>query len=143
MGGIILFKMLYITAALCLLLAAPAAASASDYSLVVNGTAIFSDAAPVVEGSKVLVPLRAVAEAIGASVQYVDTERELIIYRPGLEVTLWLDNYSGYKNGSPLVLTSPPKLINDRTFVTREQLDQLLDVKAYLNVQANTLEVQS
>jgi hypothetical protein len=76
-------------------------------------------------------------------VQYVDSEREVIISSPGNEVTLWLDSYFGYKNGLPVVLTSPPKLINDRTFVTREQLDQLLEVQANLDIMANAIEVQS
>jgi len=137
-----LLKMLWVTAALCLLLAAPALAMASDYSLVVNGTLIYPDVPLAVEGVKVLVPLRAVAEATGATVQYVDNERELIISRPGLEVTLWLDNYAGFKNGSPIVLTVPPKLIKDRTFVTRDQLVQILDVKVYLSVPANSFIVQ-
>ena len=138
-----MFKIFRVTVVLCLLLAAPAMAVASDYSLEVNGTLIYSDVPPVVEGSKVLIPLRAVAEATGAAVQYVDNERELIINSPGLEVILWLDSYFGYKNGLPVDLTSPPKLINDRTFVTREQLDQLLEVKAYLDIMANAIVVQS
>jgi len=138
-----LHKMLWVVTALCLLLASPARAMASDYSLVVNGTLIYSDVPLAVEGSKVLLPLRAVAEATGASVQYFDNEQELIISKSGLEVMLWLDNYSGFKNGAPIVLTSPPILINDRTFVTREQLSQILDVKAYLNVLANSIVVQS
>ncbi|TEB06640.1 hypothetical protein Psch_00172 [Pelotomaculum schinkii] len=137
-----MFKSLWVTVALCLLLAAPAVAVTSNYSLVVNGTQVYTDVSPVVEGSKVLVPLRAVAEATGASVQYVDSERELIISKPGLEVKLWVDNYSGFKNGTPIVLTSPPKIVNDRTLVTRELLTQIMDVKAHLNVKANSIEVR-
>ena len=103
-----MFKPLWVTAALCLLLAGPAMAITSDYALVVNGTLVYTDVSPVVDGSKVLVPLRAVAEAAGAAVWYIESEREVIISRPGLEVKLWVDNYAGYKNGTPIVLTSPP-----------------------------------
>ncbi len=137
-----MFKSLWVTVALCLLLAAPAVAVTSNYSLVVNGTQVYTDVSPVVEGSKVLVPLRAVAEATGANVRYIDSERELIISKPGLEVILWVDNYSGFKNRTQIVLTSPPKLVNDRTFVTRELLTQIMDVRVYLNVKANSIEVR-
>lgn len=113
------------------------------YSLAVNGTPVYSEVPPVVEGSRVLLPLRAVAEATGATVQYVDSERKLIISKPGLEVFLWLDNYLGFKNGSPLYLTSPPKLVNDRTYISRELLAKIFDVKSYLNAQTNSIEIQS
>lgn len=141
-GGFVLFKPLWVTAALFLFLAAPAMAMTSDYALVVNGTLVYTDVSPVVDGSKVLVPLRAVAEATGADVRYIDSEQKVIISRPGLEVKLWVDNYAGFKNGTPIVLTSPPKLINGRTFVTRELLSQIMDVKAHLNVKANSIEVR-
>jgi N-acetylmuramoyl-L-alanine amidase len=116
---------------------------ASDYSLVVNGKLIYTDIPPVVEGPKVLVPLRAVAEAAGASVQYVELNREMIINKPGLEVRLWIDNYSCLKNGSRIVLTSPPKLINERTFITREEVNQIMGVEIYLNVIDNSIVVES
>lgn len=134
-------KAFWIAVALCFLLTSPV--MASDYSLMVNGMTVYSDVPPVVEGANVLLPLRAVAEAAGATVQFVDSQRELIISKPGLEVLLWLDNYSGFKNGAPLFLTSPPKLVNDRTFVSRDLLAQIMDVKSYFNAQTNSIEVKS
>lgn len=138
-----MLKMLWVATALCLLFAVPAFALTPDYSLVVNGNVIYSDVPLSVDGFKALVPLRVVAEATGANVQYLEHEREVIINRPGLEVVLWLDTYSFTKNGSPILLRTPPELINGRTFVTRDQLVEILDVNAYLSIPANSFIVQS
>lgn len=138
-----MIKIIKVMVMLCLALAAPAFAMASDYSLVVNGSFIYTDVPPSVEGTNILVPLRVVAESTGVAVQYFGSERMIILYRPGLEVKLWLDGYNCYKNGYPVVLASPPRLINDRTFVTRDQIEQLLDLNVYLNMQANAVVVQS
>lgn len=110
---------------------------------MVNGMRVYSDVPLSVDGFKVLVPLRAVAEATGANVQYVDQAREVIITRSGLEVILRLDTYSFTKNGAPILLRTPAQIINDRAFVTRDQLEEIMGVKAYLNIPDKSFVVQS
>lgn len=138
-----MFKVFGITAILCLLFVSPVMAETENYSLVVNGVALYSEAPPIVEGTNVLLPLRIIAESTGASVQYVAFERQIIISKAGLEAKLWLDNYPCYKNGEQIVLTTPPKLINDRTYITREQVNQILGLNVFLNIFNSTVVVQS
>lgn len=135
-------KLLVITA-LCLIFTAPAFAATPDYALVVNGMPVYTDVPLSVDGFKVLVPLRAVAEATGSGVQYFDQERKVVITKPGLEIVLKFDTYSCTKNGSSILFLTPPALINDRTFVTRDQLVEILDVEAFLNIRDHSLEVKS
>ncbi|MDD4239375.1 MAG: copper amine oxidase N-terminal domain-containing protein [Desulfotomaculaceae bacterium] len=137
-----MLRILWLTTALCLLFAAPAVAETPAYALVVNGMTVYSDVPLSVDGFRVLVPLRVVAEATGANVQYLEQEREVIITRPGLVVVLKLDSYSFTKNGAAILLITPPQLINDSTFVTREQLVAILDVNAYLNIPDHSFIVQ-
>jgi hypothetical protein len=137
------FKVFGITAILCLLFVSPVMAETENYSLVVNGAALYSEAPPIVEGANVLLPLRVIAESTGASVQYVAIERQIIISKPGLEAKLRLDNYSCYRNREQIVLTSPPKLINDRTYITREQVNQILGLNVFLNIFNSTVVVQN
>lgn len=131
-----------VTAVLCLIFISPVYAGTADYSLMVNGRMVYADVPLAVDGFEVLVPLRAVAEAIDAGVQYMDQERVVIISRPGLEAILRLDTYSFTKNGSPILLRTPAVLINNRTFVTREQLVEILGVDAYLNIRDNSFIVE-
>lgn len=135
-------KLLIITA-LCLIFTTSAFAATPDYALVVNGMPVYTDVPLSVDGFKVLVPLRAVAEATGAGVHYFEQERKVVITRSGVEVVLRFDSYSCTKNGSPILLLTPPALINDRTFVTRDQLVEILDVEAYLNVPDHSFVVKS
>ena len=49
-----MFKVFGITAILCLLFVSPVRAETINFSLVVNGVALYSEASPIVEGNNVL-----------------------------------------------------------------------------------------
>lgn len=127
---------------LCLLLTAPGFSRAAGFSLIVNKFLINPDVAPVVEGRNVLVPLRAVAEAVGAEVFYEENQRAVIVKKQGLDVRVWVGKHTGVKNGSEIFLVDPPKIINDRTFVSREELSKILNVKTFLSVRLSSVVVE-
>ncbi len=127
---------------LCLLLVMPAFSEAANYSLVVNQFLINPDVTPVVEGRNILVPLRAVAEATGAEVVYDESQRAVVINRQGLTVRIWPGKYTGVKNGSKIFLVKPPQIIQNRTFVTREELAKILEVKTFLSVRLGSVVIE-
>ncbi|KUK81611.1 MAG: Uncharacterized protein XD97_0608 [Pelotomaculum thermopropionicum] len=127
---------------LCLLLVMPVFSEAANYSLVVNQFLINPDVPPVVEGRNILVPLRAVAEATGAEVAYDESRRAVIINRQGLAVRIWPGKYNAIKNGSEIFLVQPPQIIQNRTFVTREELAKILDVRTFLSVRLGAVVIE-
>ncbi|OPX88394.1 MAG: hypothetical protein A4E53_02032 [Pelotomaculum sp. PtaB.Bin104] len=124
-----------------LLLAAPALAAA-EYSLFVNGSPVYTDVAPEIQGRDVLLPLRAVAEALGAEVFYDEINQKVYINRYDLVVEIPIGKHTGLKNGHTILLAAPPKIINDRTFITREALNNALDVKTIFNSYSDCVYVE-
>jgi phosphodiesterase/alkaline phosphatase D-like protein len=57
------------------------------------------DAAPIIKESRTLLPIRYVAEALGATVQWDATERKVTIVLNETTIELWIDNNSAKVNG--------------------------------------------
>ncbi|MDD3653351.1 MAG: copper amine oxidase N-terminal domain-containing protein [Desulfotomaculaceae bacterium] len=133
---------LLVVLAVYLVLTAPAPAVAADISLYVNGAPVYSDVSPEVEGRDVLLPLRAVAEALGAVVFYDEITQTVYVNKNDLAVEIPIGKHTGVKNGHAILLKAPPKIINGRTLITREALRNALGVKAIFNVHMNCILVE-
>lgn len=110
--------------ALALAVAAPLpAVAAPDISVTVDDLPIAFDVPLQRENDRVLVPFRAISEAIGVKVEWVQAERGIIATRPasadgpGIEVRLWIDRSAALVNGQEQPLDVPPRLVSDKTFI--------------------------
>lgn len=93
------------------------AAQASAITITVDGRKLASDTPPVIEQGRVLVPLRALFEALGASVEW-DGKTQTVTGRKGsTTVRLVIGQKTAYVNGSPVTLDVPGKIIDGRTMV--------------------------
>ncbi len=78
-------RLLIVTGAIVLLIALSTAVFAdAPVKLVVNGQMIETDVAPQITGDRVIVPVRWVAEALGAKVEWQGQSRSVLIDMPGL-----------------------------------------------------------
>jgi hypothetical protein len=110
-------RKLVLTVAGSLLLAAYAVAASAAITVVVNGQTLPADPPAVERGGSVLLPLRAVFEALQADVTWDTPTRTATATRRGVEVKMTLDNPTAYVSGRPVTLAVPPQLINDHTYV--------------------------
>ncbi len=85
--------------------------------VTVDGTELSFDQPPVLENSRVLVPVRAIFESLGATVDW-NEKQSLVTAKKGTEtVTLQIGSRLLYQNGQPVWLDVAPKLQNARTLV--------------------------
>ncbi len=98
-----------------------------DISIVINGKSVATDTAPVVENGRTLVPVRVVANGLGAEVEWVAETREIIIRKQGDVLTMQIDNPQMVKNGNVIALDAPPKIINSRTMVPLRAVGEALN----------------
>ena len=93
-------------------------AFASDITVTLNGAAIdFADQpATIVEG-RTLVPLRAIFEALGASVEWDQATKTVTSAMDDTTVKLTIGDNNLYKNGEAVTLDVPAQIINSRTMV--------------------------
>lgn len=79
----------------------------------------FSEIAPFIENGHTLVPFRAIFEAIGADVTWDGDVRTVVSYDRATDtsVTLQIDTDVMFVNGTPVMLETPAKIVNDFTVV--------------------------
>ncbi|MDR2671453.1 MAG: copper amine oxidase N-terminal domain-containing protein [Oscillospiraceae bacterium] len=106
----------------CLLLCAgPAALAAPDRIRVfLDGDEILFDVDPFIENGRTLVPVRAIAEALGCLVDWYP-ESDMAVITPdrrvGPTLALALGVEMAYVGDEPVALDVPPRLVGGRTFV--------------------------
>ena len=83
----------------------------------VNGQLVNFDQPPIIIDGRTLVPLRAIFEALGATVEWKGDTQTVTSKKGSTNVSLSIDSKTMYKNGKATTLDVPAQLINDRTLV--------------------------
>ncbi|MET3291684.1 UNVERIFIED_CONTAM: N-acetylmuramoyl-L-alanine amidase [Brevibacillus sp. OAP136] len=96
-----------------LAMAAPAQAQ-DQLKLMVEGKSVDADVPPVIDQGRTLVPVRVVAEQLGATVTWDDVSRSATIVRGQTTLELTLDRKAARKNGKDVQLDTAPKVHNGR-----------------------------
>ncbi len=123
-------KTLLLTVAVMLLTCSVITANAEDVKLKVNGEIIVTDTAPEIINDRVMVPVRAVAEALKSDVAW-DQENKAVSVFDGAELSfMWIDRDGAFKTDG-LSLTGTykmdvtPTIKNDRTLVPIRAISEL------------------
>lgn len=82
-----------------------------------DNRALVFDVPPVIENGRTVVPLRAIAEALGAAVNWEEKTRTVIIQKGGVTVKLTIGSKVALKNQEKITLDIPPKIIGNRTMI--------------------------
>ncbi|NLX92002.1 MAG: copper amine oxidase N-terminal domain-containing protein [Firmicutes bacterium] len=99
-----------------------------EIKLKVNGKPFFPDLPPVIKEGRTLIPVRAVINGLGASVEWDGEERKIIVSKGDITVELFIDEYVFYINGKKKELDVPAQLISNRTFVPLRFLALALNI---------------
>ncbi len=86
-------------------------------SMMVNGKTITLDAEPFIRHSRTMVPVRAVAEAFGAVVNWESRSETVEIELEGLFISMQIGNPVAMVGNRVFRLDSPPVIHRNRTFV--------------------------
>jgi len=93
------------------------AGAAGQISVYLNDQRLWFDQPPLVEGGRVLVPLRVIFEALGATVDYEAATRKITAVKGTDTVELSVGSQDAYKNGVLKRLDVPAKVVGGRTLV--------------------------
>ena len=92
-------------------------AMAADITVYVDGSQVYFDQAPIIENSRTLVPLRAIFEKLGATVDWNNTTRTVTATKGDTTIKLTIGEEVLYKNGQVIKIDCPAKIVNSRTLV--------------------------
>lgn len=84
--------------------------------VVFNGQNLLFDTSPTIENGRILAPLRAIFEALGADVQWDGSTQTVMATKDSTEIQLIIGGQA-YKNDQQVDLDVPAKIINDRIMV--------------------------
>lgn len=89
----------------------------NEISVVLDGEKIFFDQPPVSVDGRTLVPIRAVIEEMGGTVEWNPHSSASILKMDGNKMTLILGSKTAYYNGEEYELDVEPQAINNRTLL--------------------------
>lgn len=95
-------------------------AELKKYAIVavyLDGQKIAFDQVPFIENGRTLVPVRAIFENLGATVEWNGDTQTVTATKSDTSVSLTIDNTVANKNGEEITLDVPAKVIGGRTFV--------------------------
>jgi hypothetical protein len=119
--------------------------AADDIVVYYNDVKVDFDIAPVIFDGRTMVPMRAIFEAFGAFVEYVQETKQIIVKKEKLEIILTI----GSKNASIIelgakrecTLDAPPYAIAGRTVVPIRFISESLGAKVEWNGQTRTVYI--
>jgi hypothetical protein len=86
-------------------------------NMVVNVDNYKLDAAPYIKTSRTMVPVRAVAEGLGAQVNWDDINRVVTITLGNHTIKLTVGSNEAIVDGQTMTLDAPAEIVSSRTFV--------------------------
>lgn len=82
-----------------------------------NHTELMNDVAPVIRSDRTMLPIRVVAESLGAKVVWSEPNQSVTITMDDKEIVIYVGQPFALVEGDPLELDSPAFIANDRTYL--------------------------
>lgn len=115
---------------------------ARDYKVRINGSRLFFDQAPVNREGRILVPLRAIFEALGAQVTWDPATSTAIGEWAGHRVELAVGSTRALRDGAVIELDVPATIVNGRTLVPVRFIAESLEADVRWNGDERTVEIR-
>ncbi|TBL79681.1 N-acetylmuramoyl-L-alanine amidase family protein [Paenibacillus thalictri] len=113
------------------LLSFPVAAEAAvqPISLFLNGKQLVSEVAPRIVKDNTVVPVRIIAEELGAKVQWDNAARKVTIDKDKVNIQLRIDQTDALVNNAQVAMEIPPAIVEGNTMLPLRFVSEQLGVK--------------
>ena len=107
----------------------------------VFGQTVVNDVAPVARNNRTLLPIRFVAEALGAQVDWNADLQKVTISKADLLIEIYLGQTTAYVNGSPVVLDVAAFAENNRTYLPLRFVAEALGAEVLWDAPTQTITI--
>jgi len=114
---------------------------ASDITAVYNGEMIWFDTPPMMVNDRVMVPMRAIFERLGATVEWNQEDRTATAYDSDTLVHVTLDSDTMWVNGNAVKLDAPAMIKNGRTLVPVRAVAEAFDNNVFWGSKSNRVYI--
>mgnify|MGYP000927463070 CR=1 FL=1 len=115
----------------------------SDITVVLDGKILSFEQNPFIENGRTLVPMRAIFEALGASVSWDGETKTVTSQKENTTVKVTIDQAEMEVNGEKKVLDVPAKIVNDRTFVPLRAVSEAFGAKVDYVAESKVILISS
>lgn len=102
----------------------------------------FSDCEPIIKNGRVLVPMRAIFETLGATVEWNKETRTVTAKKGDTIITLQRGQKEIVKNGEAVGIDTEAQIMNDRTLVPLRAVSTSLDYKVQWNEKDRSVTIE-
>lgn len=145
LGGKIMKKLLCILLSFMVMMGCMVHTMAEENSIMVilDGNQLEFDVEPMLIGGRTMVPLRAIFEALGATVSWDEATRTVTAYNEAYYVNATMDNQEMYVNGQARRMDIAPMIVNGRTLVPVRFIAEAFNCKVDWNGASKTVSISS
>ena len=112
-----------------------------EVKVVVNGKALAFDQPPIIESGRTLVPLRAIFEALGATVDWNQSKQTATAVKGDVTVSLAIGSNILVRNGKNIELDVPARLVGGRTLVPARAVAESFGAKVAWDPATKTVTI--
>ena len=114
-------------------------------SLMVDGRAVETDVRPRNRNGTIMVPIRFMAEYLGARVDWLPESKSVRILRekPSREIVMQVGSHEAQMNGAARTLEQAPIIHQDRTLIPLKAVANFLNASVIYNPQTRTVFVKT
>ncbi len=115
-------------------------------SFTVNGETRYLDSSPVIKNGRTLVPTRAIVEALGGTIEWIDETKTVIIELGSNSIRLQIGNANALVNGENKLIDTQnlkvvPEIINGRTMLPLRFVTEQLGATVNWNGTTKTITI--
>lgn len=115
----------------------------NDIQVKLDGKTLSFDVPPQIINDRTMVPLRAIFEALGASVEWNQETKTVTSTKGDTTIKLTIDSNTMYVNDNTVTLDSPACVVNDRTLVPVRAISEAYKTKVDWNGDTRTVVISS
>ncbi len=107
----------------------------------INGEYLGFEQNPIIENERVLVPMRAVFNALGAEVEWNDSNKNITAKKGSTIINLTIGKNNMSVNDREISLDTEPIIVNDRTFVPIRAISEAFKAEVDWNQKERKVEI--
>lgn len=107
----------------------------------VDGRGVYFEEPPVLEDGRILVPLRAIFEALGAAVDWEEASRTITARVPDGQMRLTIGAQTAFRNGQEVMPDVPARVRNGRALVPVGLISEALGARVIWDDSARAVEI--
>jgi phosphate transport system substrate-binding protein len=124
-----------------ILTVSPFAVSAADLTLKIDGKVVTSDVAPLIKDGRTLVPIRIIAETLGADVDWNPSKQEVVITTAANKIMFTIGSKNYTVNGAGKTLDVAAEIISSRTMVPLRAVSEAIGAQINFDEKTTTVTV--